>query len=67
MNDKLEGIWKEVVVAYRGTIPTFSYRDLGRQRNICQYTQCPDRDSNQASPEYGALPPRQGARGSVVG
>jgi hypothetical protein len=34
MNNVLERIWKEVVMADRGTIPRVSWEDLGKSRKF---------------------------------
>jgi hypothetical protein len=60
MNDELERMWKEAVVAY-SKLPSWHF--LGEtgenEENHNQDSRCPARDSNQAPSEYksDALPP----------
>jgi hypothetical protein len=52
MNDKLQGIWKEVVAGQLKYYLGICMEGL-RKTAKCQNRCCPGRDSNQAPPEYG--------------
>jgi hypothetical protein len=58
MNDELEVIWNEAVVAYFGHYPGLCLEGVRRvTKNLNQGSRCPGRDSNRAPSEYesGAL------------
>jgi hypothetical protein len=51
MNGELERIWKEAVIAYRGSVTEFILRNSGNHKEAPVSTRL-DRDSNITPQEY---------------